>query len=80
MIKIYGSDCLWHNWRTVNLALIRGSQAIHGASAGVRSPKEGAVQGVRSATKGAVRGTQSRRRYSAEIRKEAEHPVVEVRC
>ena len=33
------------HWRTVNLALIRGSQAINGASEGVRIPEEGAVRG-----------------------------------
>jgi len=53
-----------HCW-TINLALIRGLQVIHGMSAGVRSAGEGAVRGfaalqkaqckVRSIEEGTVR-------------------------
>ena len=32
------------HWRTVNLALIRGSQAIYNVSAGVRATEEDAVR------------------------------------
>jgi len=58
------------------LALIRGSQAIHGASAGVRRVEEGAVWGyaahqkaqcgVRSAEEGTVRRYAGSRRSSCE--------------
>ena len=41
------------HWRTINLALIKGPQAIHSVSAEVRSPAKVAGAEVRSRTKGA---------------------------
>ena len=42
------------NWRTVNLVLFGGPQAIHSAGAEVRSAAEGAGVEVRSAAEGTV--------------------------
>lgn len=73
------------HWRTVSLALIRSSQAIHGVGARVHSVGEGAVRGTqcnrrcsaRYATQKKVECGDSQRhiRNSAEVRGQTDSAV-----
>ena len=54
------------HWWTANLALIRGTQVINGASAGVRTVEEGAVRGYAQQKKAQCVGTQCDRGSGAE--------------